>query len=583
MSVKKRLWGFSSRLDASPRSGVEGAVSWREGLGVLAAISIVTLALLVLLLDGAREREPLLPETRSNSEAQTLLGRAVPLGESRTSLSKGSGLGTDERSRGTKHLHVLDVDSRQPIGEAEVWLWDVDEEPQSIGTTDPAGVISVAGYSGSMVITHPNYERTLLSERSKGAEETVVLLSPGGVIRGRLLHDQDDLIGTRPLVLAYPDSAPPSKSRVTAALHGLDPTFHLARTDETGFFEIRGLRRGQRFTLAAAGGGWVMPTRRQGVPADTLTLELSLERLYGALVVLRGSDGQAVRTSAQLWALPGPQWNWEDLGAHGVGTDSLEGALLGLPSELASRSYSDEYLFLFWSEQRPVPEQLGPIRFTGHLAGYEPCSADVWLEPLADQVESVQIELVPTVSTWASVEVNLVGQQSTQIGGSIAGGIGHLVLKELESGLLVTNVLENLNPGALVFDGVPEGDYHVYLTTKYGYFNSADAEGPLLLQVRGSDRIKVSLDLSSLSSITFDVKAGDRDYTGAFAVEVQGRDRLGSAFAHFDGPPYFLQGLMPGDYRFTPYTPEYMPSDGWVKVGTQKEGSDAAVLRFRLP
>lgn len=238
---------------------------------------------------------------------------------------------------------------------------------------------------------------------------------------------------------------------------------------------------------------------------------------------------------------------------------------------------------MYWSEQLTSPDRLGPIRFSGHLFGYESCIAEVWLPPVDDALGTVVVELMPTANAWANVEIQLVAPESELAPSHVTGGVGHLVLKHLDTGVLVTHVLESLRAGSILFEGVPEGDYHVYLTTKYGFYNSAETSAPILLRINRADPEPVRLDVSSLCSIVFDVRSEERIYTGAFAVEVQGKNEQGSAFAHFDGPPYSLEGLSPGDYRFTVYTPEFVPSDSWVRVGKSSDEGAASRVAIQLP
>lgn len=526
---------------------------------------------------------PIRPEAQAASQARASTGSVVSFESSRSNVVEQNADGVVIGAADVARLITFDARARFPVGGAKVWSVGIGGESRLLGSTDDSGVLATVPQPGRIVILHPDYELTSLQMMPGAGSDREVFLEPGGVIRGRFVDDQFEPIRSGTRVIAFPGTAPPSKAQVSAALNAAEPRLHIAQADEDGAFELRSLERGRGYTLAAAGGGWVMPRRRQGVLAGGGVLDLELERLYGALAVLRGPDGQPPRTSKRLWALPGPRWYWEDQSTHGVGTDSIEGALLDIPSKWTSRSYDYEYLLLYWSEQSPKPERLGPVRFTGQLAGYEPCVAEVWL-PLVDQgLRAVAIELEPTVDNWSSVEVRLVAPERTSVPGHVSGGVGHLVLKQLDSGLLVTHVLEDLRPGSIVFEGVPEGVYHLYLTTKYGYFNSADRDGPVLLQVGGADPRPVQIDISGLCSVTFGVTSQGQPYTGAFAVEVQGRNEPGSAFAHFDGPPYSLQGLRPGDYRFTVYTPEHVPSSDWVGVSMSAGEGPSVRVDIRLP
>ncbi|MCA8980939.1 MAG: hypothetical protein H6831_03760 [Planctomycetes bacterium] len=482
-------------------------------------------------------------------------------------------------------LRVIDAESGAAVAGASVWSSEVPGVQSPLGETDDDGLLTISGRVEILTVAQDGYATATESIGDAAPPELVVALMREAVITGQVVDVRGLPTSKRPLVLAYADGSAPPKSQVASWLTRKWPGLHISRVDRTGAFELSGLQRGEKYTLAVAGEGVVLPRRVDGVLAGETGVTIEVRQLFGAVVRVVSQGGGPLRTSEDLWALPGPQWTWPEREWRGLATDSLEGALSGLSSEQTSRLWSDRYVWLFWTDAPSEPPALGPIRFSGHLAGYHRFDGNVELPPVSGDLAEVRLELSPAASAWGRLNVTILHGDSPQprTRAPIRGGVGDLVLKTTDTGRTFTRPLASLDDDVIRIDGVPEGDYLLYLTTKHGAFNSAKDDAPVSLHIDGEQQVDVTVDISGLCSVNFDVKSDTEPYRGELGLEVHRMSSPASTFVSFESPPFILQGLPPGQYRFTMYTPALSTSEDWVELSIPGRSGEAAVIRFAAP
>jgi hypothetical protein len=546
------------------------------------------LLLLVLIMDRP-EAERSLRRTAAPTGAVVVTTPKRELDESSRRVAESSSRPM-ERERASSEgrsslLRVLDGQSRAPIVGATVWSSGDVQVPCLLGDTDENGVLELHGSIEALTVERKGFATATEVPRDTAADGQLIVMWREARITGQLLDVRGVPTPKRPLLLAYREGSAPSKSSILSWHARRWPGLHITRADRLGAFEFTGLQHGERYTLAVAGEGLVLPERRPGVLAGETGVALVVRQLFGAVIQVVHVGGEPLRTSSRLWALPGPQWTWPEREWRGLATDSLEGALCGLDAAETSRDWSGRFVWLFWTEAPSEPDELGPIRFAGHLAGYEPVEVDVELPQVINDLAEVRLELTPTATEWGELRVSLLHGDSLSPGipTSVRGGVGDFVLKSADTGQMFIRTLADFVEDEIWLEGVPAAEYLLYLTSKHGAFNSAQPAGPIHVRIEGGREHAATIDLSELCSVRFDVDSGGGAYKGDLGLEIHRLDTPSSTFVSFENPPYVLRGLSKGQYRFTMYVPALSVNDDWVSVTQPGRSAEAATVQFSAP
>lgn len=488
-------------------------------------------------------------------------------------------------------LRVLDVRGKV-VGDARIFGQDVSafESLARLGTTDDSGTWRCAPpvRATRFVVTADGFSTSeiLVDARSTGLRE-IVLASPG-TIGGRVVDASGSAMSSEPWVLAYPDRHPPTKSFVAALLE--DSSRHggravLTRAGASGDFLLEGLDTRAAYTIVVAGGGVVAAQPTRGVVVGASELEVGAQPVFAGRLCFRDAGGGRLLRNSRVWQPQSPRWTWDPSVGAGVGADSLQAVLLGVPLEQTRREVvADGAVVLLASDT--ASNDCGPIHVEGKMLGHAPISTDVTLPRLRGAVPEVLLPMTSEGSTSGTLRIEMRGlaisdwTPTTQV-----QEIGSIVLAPRGGSETYVFKLFDWGNGVIELAGVPEDEYSIAINTQQGFLRHAPVGGPNVA-VRGPS-----------TNIVFDVSAScelellialrdDRLHAGEIAVEI-GRvladgSRHSTTLA-FSGPPYVVHGLLPQTYSLTLYRPFVSSAPIECDIATTMDGARRAHVVFSEP
>lgn len=449
----------------------------------------------------------------------------------------------------------------QPVPSVEVWesVGNL-AGPVRIGTTDSLGVFScpISGSHRQLRFSHPDYLTATLSLDSRSRDAQLLVLDRPATILGNVVSLRTGQAVSDVWVLAFRDGHPPSKRDVYAALQsGKRPEhvgFSCVRADEFGNFELGQLQPGVPYTLAAGGGGCVAPTRISGVYAADPSVRVAVDDLFGITIRYRDANTSArIEQAAYLWEHPGPMWTAPSSIFEGIPTDTLEAILAGLDLEQTTRQAGPEFVVIGTAPKGM--EEPGPIEFTGKMVGYGAIHMPLRLRPFRKRPPVHEIELEPKLGPRSHVRVHLSGRMRN--GASAIEGrvydIGFVRFRSIDGNSIpdMRWPVRALDSEPIVIREVPCGTYEVLLSMPSGHRRVDPAEGAqVLVSENGLD---LHFDLGSLCTAQIVVSsAQEGEFSGEVVVRVltESGGRQSTKHIVFKGPPYYIDGLLPGRCGF---------------------------------
>lgn len=479
-------------------------------------------------------------------------------------------------------LHFQD-EYGSPVPGVDVWIRSGSAVGHVGSKADDSGQVRVpqSDLLGPVVLLakHPRFQplETLLEQT--GPTDKILVLLGKAHISGVVLDPGGRPVSSQPFVLAYLDGHPPSKQQALDALKGHPSSLSLVPALSSGEFTLDGLRPNAMYTLIAAGGGVAVTKPSPSVPANTENAVLQVEGLFG----LRLKFGELARSgddSPTLWHPPGLRWYWDPkiIGATGIGTDSLSALLLGADLRDSTRIPGSSLTLLFTAA--PGLDSVGPIDIQGTVAGYEPIDRELWIPRLKESIPDLWLELVPVATGWGSVSVRFLGVLEGTIGEvHRVRPLGSISFRSLDGQIAFTHAFNKFEPLAL--KNLPFGDYFVSLSTESGYSAHPTTQPDGIELGPTSDRAEIFFDMSQ--SCEVELFAAMRDgstFDGELNIEV-GQEvdgKVFNSFVAFLRPPYVVQGLIPGRYRFTIYKPFHDEEPLWVDLASDARTSSAVFL-----
>jgi hypothetical protein len=197
-----------------------------------------------------------------------------------------------------------------PVQGAGIWLVGSRHDVVASGVTGASGLatlevpgaLRLLGAPGSappgaldLVVRHDDYASFALllhAERLAGPEPIEVVLSRGGCLAGLVRTVAGRAVPGVRVVAMRSGSNPRSE---LLGEHP-DPRMLVTTAGSGGMFRLCGLEPDKRYDLLAAGAGWVGDGMTHGVHVGTQDLDLRVQPVYGAWVVVRDETGAALAT-----------------------------------------------------------------------------------------------------------------------------------------------------------------------------------------------------------------------------------------------------------------------------------------------
>ena len=523
--------------------------------------------------------------------SRTLAGESPPPGKPRTldgaspSVSPIGGIEDPRRrSPALPASLVLRVVSERggPVVEATIKAREVGSSVR-IGSwrTNDQGMVEIPSPPGrdpfTIDVTHPEFLSGHWAVDPGASRNRTLVLQPLERIEGYVVDEQGQAIATGPFVLAYPEADVPSHGMVARAISGESVEGILAcRADPSGRFELPHAKPNARYAVVAGGGGLASPTPVSLV-AGTASASVIVRALFGMRIIFDG-----LPTGAELhWQSPGPQWTWDPKGSstQGLPTSSIVALLAGLDQRETVHAPIHPQPLLFLGSASL--DSVGPIHFTGTPAGCHSIDTLLWAPRVLEDVPSVLVPVTSFVSGWGSARIRLAGIHSPAPGVRRVTPMGKLYLlgEDPRCSFEVPFDAEDWNRGFLEIENIPEGRYSVSISTESGFAHYPVAPDSILVLHDEEAEFTCDLDLSCAVEVLLASPEGQEKYTGEATVEVHQLvdGRWYSSYPQFAAPPYLIQGLVPGTYRFKLFRPFFEPEPIEVVLDRQHR-RDAVVF-----
>ena len=427
----------------------------------------------------------------------------------------------------------------------------------------------------------------MLDSAEPGEGTTVeVMLTPAGRATGQVLDTRQRPVGADVLIVALPvDHFAPTAERLEH-LRAFPHSAPSARTDEQGRFELAGLDPMGKYLLRGAGSGWVL--RQSDAPqvlAGTHRV-CTADPLWAAAIELLGVDGRPAAVSMQLE--PNGAERAEFLGAA-LTAWPLETSAVRWNGLGSAREEQPHHVRLFAFTGGDPDSDLAPFVYQALLPGYEPASrrldaVRVGRSPLRRE----PLTLSPRATGFGQLELMHLGPS----GALLPLPEGKLVLFD-DSQVFRLHV--SATPaGSVTLGPVPYGRYGYQFKAADGTVQSrGQADGQQKQVVVGPEIGLAHVDLGPVGSVELQVRTPDgHPFWGSLTVLVGepggvwfGSDSSltwsGVQRVHFAGPPYRLDPLPQGTFRFVLGAPFEIEIEGGYDISV--ESGRPQVIEYAAP
>lgn len=449
---------------------------------------------------------------------------------------------------------VVEDDASNPLAGARIEsLSDAGTEP--VQWSDAQGRCALASLDRRelhITATLPEYAARELHFPYGAPERVRIVLKGQTVLRGRVLRESGNAVGTKVRVLVLPSNAVQSLEFAAARLvAGIDSGFSTT-TDEEGRFEIRGLTRDATYQLVAGGAGFIMDEPLSGLRPGEKPVEARVTPGYAC--ALRWVDEHGVPLARGGVSARGGASHPPNSTSH-LASNALPSAILaGLAPELADRRSGIPQLFVDPSG----PARIGPVQLHWDVPGYRPLDSEAYLESISTGGNLVTLRFEQEASAFGVVRVHVRGA-AVPVDANLLRSRevfeGHTVscarlLLESQGGEAHEYSLFPDGAGTWTNTHVPHGTYKA----RIGAWNSpflypSAARPPLSVQVT-AEPLDVHLDLSTTGAIELRLQSKDgSSFVGHVLLSLTRVDTNTSQMVRFERPPFLWPFLEPGEYR----------------------------------
>jgi len=474
-------------------------------------------------------------------------------------------------SRVAHSLHGMTLDSAGlSIPGARVALVDEEGMGRACTVSDDRGRFAITrSWAEGWALTAEKEGYATARERALPPPEldhpVVLTLTEGATISGWIrLASGEPVANVRALAWRVGEVDP---AGIDSAIEDY-PLLRSATSDERGWFEIRGLRRDQRYQVVAGGRGFAQVPAGRKLPlveeAGVESVEIVLAPVYVLDVRIEDAAGGALASSPLLFPYPSISCS--------PGPD-LESLWIGSPVASLAVSWerwrgdpeSSHRFFQVFTSDVELP-RVGPLHLDVAAPGYERTAIDVWALRAVSEVPMQTIALNRSRGAFGSVRISFSPTTVGPLAERPVREAGALtpfarirfypqVQEDMGSSYLESALWAPSHDG-LLLEGVPSGFYKVNVVTPF--LPPITILPGEVIHVADGGMTEVLLDSGAWGSVSATLLLpgeGEAPWVGQSILEVKGPlpARTSGMYA-FRHPPYLVRGLRPGEYQVTAST-----------------------------
>ncbi|MCE9595601.1 MAG: hypothetical protein K8S98_15545 [Planctomycetes bacterium] len=429
-----------------------------------------------------------------------------------------------------------------PIESAVVWRLR-EAEFRRLGTTDALGVFVVDSNEITgceLLASHPRYQPTRQVVDDSGKAITLVLRA-GATIRGSIVRAGGlPCAGVR--VAGWVDGFEP-ECLALRDLHRDDPRCAQTVSDEAGRFELVGLDRARRYSVVAAGSGWVAERGAHRIAPDGEELTIQVAALYGVRVQFRDEDGALPRTAPEIWSSSGTAFDLLD--ERALQTVELSAArLLGLDFPCAEVERDDIALFYTRDDDAAT---VGPLVVRHRIPGYAPAMTRLDVPRVTGELATHVVRVRRDALDVGRLVVEFTGALAAEpeLGNVVALG-NYLELEGARGDKLRVRVAHA--SGSRALDGLPYGPYRARFFGADGLWRFPPDRGATVLEI-GATPANFVVDWGDAAACIVRAFADDgAELDGPATLRVRSTTNRGIHQFEAARAPYVLVGLAPDEY-----------------------------------
>jgi len=544
------------------------------------------------LFTGAEERGDSTRESADRGEKRSALPEAGELSETERAPVAPAESASSERF--PLLVEVRTAQDDVPLAGAEIVI-----ERKGIGRSDAQGRCQGMWPAdlkrGRLIVYRAGYLRWE-AEVQPQREPFRVALVRTGTLRGRIVSADGNADWTGMSVLAHPEDMPADLAIVAEALEAQSPDVAIAKTDPTGWFEIKNLPANRLFRLHAGGPGWISPQPLRRVQTGDFDVQVPVRKLFGVQLELRGPDGGPLRASDSLFdETPHGMLVPEQGTSDGISPDAAA-LLLVIPQWPEIRRFELRFHLqcLDGDDPEPLPTSI-------MIPGYQPTTAELRLGRVWRSIPVQEIRLESLAVEWGRITVTLENLPDCKPEErTIRGSLPPQIILHLQPLNLPRPAHQETGPSrqfpfsaaireprreVFSLTGVPAAAYRVGWRHALGNLSILPNEDSLALEdliVWPNQVSEISFDFSRTGAVRVLTHADPFMRGGWLALQVAtldgSQDRI-----HFAAAPYLIYGLTPGIYRFSRATDRPLPTGAPAPEAVEVRVQAGFFTEVRLP
>jgi hypothetical protein len=329
--------------------------------------------------------------------------------------------------------------------------------------------------------------------------------------------------------------------------HGL-----VARSGEDGSFSVSGLRQTEAYDLIAVGPGAACLKAPRASRKAARGHVVRMEAIYALQVTVADEQGQTLKTSDRLFS-QGHLRKSSDPTAHPLSHLPAWLVLTGANWLGTVQENTSHRVLLLYSTDDPR-EEVSSIEFSTHVPGYMPLATELRVPRLGSEARHLMLQTTATADEWGDIEVIV---DSTLLyplqSGETSRNLGTLYLHGLDTTDVSMRVLQTQS-GREIIRKVPAGTYEARFEARSTTLMCPPEQAASLpVRVIGS-AAPAAVRLDPSEGGTFVLELSDQhgssfDRAVAFLIDGIGESaKHGRNYATFQGPPYVIDLVPPGDY-----------------------------------
>jgi hypothetical protein len=432
------------------------------------------------------------------------------------------------------------------------------------GTTDQNGnaVLAVAGGQSLVLgVTAQGYVAYRATLSDPLPARTVVVLRSSVTIRGRVQQPDGRPPPAPMLVVAWPTHRQAPSPDDLRLLFAGTPLLPAVETDPAGEFLLDGLSEGRSYLVAAGNTGWttravsehecrVVPGNRENEP-----LVLTIWKVFACVARARLEDGGEPPEAKEIgsWSVVVPRSARTvaeiELGLSRI-AEAMAGQQVSRPRNWLDLQDDWRFRVLAYTSSEDHLKTL----ITYWVPGLAPGRAEVHLPHFTGNLPVRNVFLAPKTRDFGTLRVTIRADHDVLASPGTSSAATLFLEPADRRGDEIRIRMASLGSGVHEFRDIPAGRYRARLVAERGSFQQPPTNRPARPITIGLHAATIEFDLRGLAAVQLvfrEQRGSEVADVGRIVVTPQSPDGAESyGMCGFRGPPYLLQGLNPGRYRF---------------------------------